>query len=275
MRRKAGGTRLSDAPHGAAARTWDGAAGSVAGLTELVTAHQAEVRRFVERALPNREDAADVYQQTLLQAYRRWPSFRGENFRAWLFTIARHLIVDHYRAQRRFTFVDVTQTGLWDSEPALQVPSEVVRLAFESRERLQLCLRCVTHRLPLHGQVALLLADFYGFTDKESAVAVRLSLPAFKKLLRKSRAHLRITALGVCPHVASGDCPLVRPTVVADNGPDSTGVSPVGAGAPKSPGPSPRKPKRDISAVLVTLRQELLDGLGLDHGADEARGPMI
>lgn len=241
-------------------------------LAELLQAHQEDVRRFVNRAVRNREDAADVQQQIWLRVYRRWPGFRGENFRAWLFTIARHLIVDHYRAQRRFTFVDVSQAGLWDAEPALQLPSEVVQLAFENRERLHLCLRCVTSRLPVQGQVALLLADFYGFTDKESAAAVRLSLPSFKKLLHLSRSHLRAATHGACPHVASGDCPLLRPTELATAGTGTAKPPTASTGPTATTRPFPPAPDHEDATALRALRWELLSGLGWEHDPDRPGG---
>jgi len=233
-------------------------------LPGVLEIHQEQVRRFVNRAISNSEDAADVFQQTLLQAHLRWDSFRGENFRAWLFTIARHLIVDYYRAKSRVTYVDVTDTALHDREPALQVANDRVQAGFESRERLQNCLRCVTRHVPIKGQVALLLADFYGFRDKESATVLHQTLPTFKKLLHNARTRLRAAAFGVCALVASGDCPLARAMDVTRAEPEvrelherswaDTGGG--GAGGPPTPGP-------EAKAVLLELRRELLDGLEL------------
>ncbi len=227
---------------------------------DLLCAHREEVRLFVKRALSTPEDAEDVFQQTLLQAHRGRATFRGENFRAWLFTIARHLIVDHYRAKRRYTFVDVHETGLGNTETALQMPAEMVHGAFESRERLHLCLRCVTRRVTLHQQVALLLADFYGFTDKESATALKQTLPSFKKLLHKARSRLRSAALGVCALVALGDCPLLRGNEMSETERQSAVIrcAPMPAGSGEPPPPDSPEPE-----ALLALRRELLEGLGL------------
>lgn len=222
-------------------------------------AHGEEVRRFVRRALSSPEDAEDVFQQTMLQAHRRRETFHGENFRAWLFTIARHLIVDHYRTNRRFTFVDVDEVGLGNAEPALQVTTEMVRGGFEGRERLHHCLHCVTRRVSMRQQIALLLADFYGFTDKESAVALKLTLPSFKKLLHKARARLRAAAMAGCALVASGECPILP-------GADPKTLEPVPAEVRCVTGPTAAEgpPESDGAeyAALLALRRELLEGLG-------------
>src|SRR5512138_899911 len=60
-------------------------------LIGLETRH---VHRFVARQMANPADAADLAQQTLLVACERLGTFRNGNLRAWLFSIARHLIVD-------------------------------------------------------------------------------------------------------------------------------------------------------------------------------------
>jgi len=89
---------------------------------ELTPIDAAEVHRFVARRVANHADAADIAQQTLLLACAKLSSCRGENLSAWLFTIARHLIVDHYRAKNRIQFVDVSPAALAETEPALRTP---------------------------------------------------------------------------------------------------------------------------------------------------------
>jgi RNA polymerase sigma factor (sigma-70 family) len=234
-------------------------------LKQLLSCHQEDVRQFVHRSIGNPHDSADVFQQTLLLAYRRRENFHGDNFRAWLFTIARHLIVDHHRAQRRFTFVDIAKTGLWSTEPALSVPSETTHNALENRDRLRSCLKCVTRRLPINGQVAVMLTDFYGFTDKESAQTVRLSLPSFKKLLHRTRLQLRAASRDDCGLVRSGDCPLLRPCQLNDATKSHTQISRVQIRKSAVQGSTSPGNYSSGTAALLALRRELLQGLGQEH----------
>ena len=184
--------------------------------------YAAEVHRFVERRVANVADAADIAQQTLVQACANLSTFRGDSLRAWLFTIAQNLIVDHYRAQKRFQFVEVERAALAETEPALHTAPGAVRVVCESRERLRCWLDCVTHRLRLEQQIAVLLADIYGYRDRDSAVVLSMSLPCFKLLLHGARARLH--------EVAGGSCALVSKTSAAPSQkppPDQGGEHPV------------------------------------------------
>jgi RNA polymerase sigma-70 factor (ECF subfamily) len=55
--------------------------------------------------LDNRDDAAEALSETFLRAIDKASSFRGDAyaFRAWLFTIARHVSTDHHRRRTRLT----------------------------------------------------------------------------------------------------------------------------------------------------------------------------
>jgi RNA polymerase sigma-70 factor (ECF subfamily) len=148
-----------------------------------------DVHRFVSQRVANRADAADISQEALLVACAKLGSFRGDNLNAWLFAIARNLIIDYYRSQGRFTFVAVTPAE-GESEPALQIPHDAVLAECAFRERLSSWLdRCT--RLDLDEQVAVLQSDVYDYRDKDSAAMLRMSVPSFKLLLHGARARLK------------------------------------------------------------------------------------
>lgn len=157
-----------------------------------------DIQRFVARRVGRPEDAEDVVQQTLVRGYERTATFRGENPRAWLLTIARHLTADYYRAHFRFESVKREAERYLAGRNAL----DTVRAACECRERLEGCLGCVGRQLRLEEQVAVLLADFYGYADKESAVTLRMPVPSFKLLLHNARRLLHQAAGGSCPLVS-------------------------------------------------------------------------
>ncbi|MGN6752956.1 MAG: sigma-70 family RNA polymerase sigma factor [Intrasporangium sp.] len=69
-------------------------------LTELVDAHQGELRRFALRLTQDQQAAEDVVQEVLLRAWRdpHLLDHGGPGMRAWLFTVARRLVVDRWRS---------------------------------------------------------------------------------------------------------------------------------------------------------------------------------
>jgi len=223
---------------------------------ELSTTHAAEVHRFVARRVANVADAADIAQQTLLLACTKLGDCRGENLSGGLFTIARNLIVDHYRTQNRFQFEEVE--ALAETEPALQTASDAVLLVCERRERLSGWLDCITDQLRLEEQVAVLLADVYGHRDKDSAAVLCMSVPCFKLLLHGARARLH--------EVADGDCARAKKTsaTVGDepaNGHGGKNAKP-GNGGPPSGHQTYRAVTCRLGAPkLVALRAKMLEGL--------------
>lgn len=143
-------------------------------------------------------DAQDVAQQALLQAWAKLDTFRGGDFRAWLFTIARRLVIDSYRLRRESQHLDASAPLLAESHPALQTPPDTIQVMCDCRARLDSWVDCLTRRLRLEEQVAVLLADIHSYRDKESAAALGISLASFKLLLHHARGRLRAIAGGHC-----------------------------------------------------------------------------
>ena len=71
-------------------------------LRALHDEHAAALWRYVVWLCGDRQLAEDIVQETLLRAWRR-PSVLDQSetsARAWLFTVARNLVTDHYRSAR-------------------------------------------------------------------------------------------------------------------------------------------------------------------------------
>jgi RNA polymerase sigma-70 factor, ECF subfamily len=78
--------------------------GTQLGDEELVRAlyeeHAAPLLAFVQRLLNgDRPQAEDIVQETLLRAWRHADELSADNVRPWLFTTARRLVIDAYRAR--------------------------------------------------------------------------------------------------------------------------------------------------------------------------------
>ena len=71
-------------------------------LLALHRAHAAPLWAYVVRLTGDRARAEDVVQETMLRAWRRGiaDGDTGGSARAWLFTVARHLVVDEARSAR-------------------------------------------------------------------------------------------------------------------------------------------------------------------------------
>jgi RNA polymerase sigma-70 factor, ECF subfamily len=76
-------------------------AGDNRAATQLVGRHSPALARFAVSA-GEREGIEELVQDTFVRAFASLDSFRGESsLRTWLFTIARRLMLDRRRAERR------------------------------------------------------------------------------------------------------------------------------------------------------------------------------
>jgi RNA polymerase sigma-70 factor (ECF subfamily) len=68
-------------------------------LKALYLAHRAEIQDYLDRRLRCKETAADLTQDTFIRLSEQMGRTRIENFRAYLFSAARNLFIDHTRRQ--------------------------------------------------------------------------------------------------------------------------------------------------------------------------------
>lgn len=132
--------------------------------SELVQRHAPALTRFLA-ASGARQDVDELVQDTFVRAFGSIDSFRGESsLRTWLFTIARRLLLDRRRAQkRRPESVDVQEHD---------VATEVDALDHVVADETQLRLRDAVERLtPTQRQVfTLRVADGMSYRDIAEAV---------------------------------------------------------------------------------------------------------
>jgi RNA polymerase sigma-70 factor (ECF subfamily) len=157
---------------------------------QLVTCHQDHVRRFVGRKISNQEDAADLCQDVLLRAYLKLDSFQGRSrFRTWLLSIAKRAIAEYYRSNRSATIIAQNQAATGsDFRTERSRSCDSMEEICDMRRQIDYCLACVMKNLPPKEQVAVILCDVYGFTDKESSMIARNKSGAFKHQLHRARA---------------------------------------------------------------------------------------
>jgi RNA polymerase sigma-70 factor (ECF subfamily) len=70
-------------------------------IRALYAEHGGPLLGYVQRLTSgDRQSAEDIVQETLLRAWRNPGALAGRPVRPWLFTVARNLVVDTYRARR-------------------------------------------------------------------------------------------------------------------------------------------------------------------------------
>lgn len=170
------------------------AGGDARAFETLYDRHALPVWRFVQRSVQNSALADDLVQDVWFQLLRHAPQYEPRaKFRTWLFTLAHHRVVDHWRSQRPHTSLDAdTEEGLALAETLAAESGFGPERRLDSREQAQAMLDALAD-LPDAQREAFLLQAEAGLSVAEIAQATGVSHETAKSRLRYARARLRET----------------------------------------------------------------------------------
>lgn len=173
------------------------AAGDVAAFDILYTRHELAVWRFVFRSVRVQAVADDLLQDVWFSVSRSAASYAPTaRFKTWLFTMAHHRLVDHFRtAKNHLSLHGTGQRGGEDDEQALEDTLAAdsgfgpVR-QLESREQAAALVAAV-EQLPPEQREAFLLQAEAGLSVEDIAAATGVTFETAKSRLRYARSSLR------------------------------------------------------------------------------------
>ncbi|HRI07800.1 MAG TPA: sigma-70 family RNA polymerase sigma factor, partial [Nannocystaceae bacterium] len=161
--------------------------GDAAAMRALYRELHPEVARFVGRRVSNHADAEDLVARVFMVVVQRLGDFDPERggVRAWVLTIARNAVIDHFRRSRPAVALDAVGEAL----PAVDDPlGELLE-----RERLEELLEHLDRLDAEAPQTRELLVLRYadGLRHREIAALVGLSEAAVKQRLSRAIRELR------------------------------------------------------------------------------------
>ena len=170
------------------------AAGDARAFETLYDRHALPVWRFVQRSVQDSaladELVQDVWFSVVRQAARYEPRAR---FRTWLFTLAHHRMVDHWRSHRQHASLNAeTEDGATLADMLAAESGFGPERQLDSREQAQALLDALA-KLPAVQREAFLLQAEGGFSLSEIAQTTGVSMETAKSRLRYARAKLRET----------------------------------------------------------------------------------
>ena len=147
-------------------------------------AHGPELRSYLRHRLGDAHMASDLVQDTFLRVIER-PETRVQDFRAYLYTIARNLLLNHQKQEARRRTDSVPHE--WLSDVATDAPSpEDAADARLQLERLQ----SFIVELPVRTQQIFVLNRVDGLTHIEVASALSISESSVQKHLAMAIQHI-------------------------------------------------------------------------------------
>lgn len=177
-----------------------------------------ELEVHAYRMLGSTEDAEDVVQETLLRAWRRRETFRGQaSLRAWLYGIATNTSLDLLEGRSRrllpqlvsepidpealpepnrditwlkgeMTWLEPYPDRLLEELASGEDPPDEVIVA---RETIELTFLVAIQQLPPRQRAVLLLRDVIGWSAREAAEMLEMSVVASNSALQRAREAMR------------------------------------------------------------------------------------
>jgi RNA polymerase sigma-70 factor (ECF subfamily) len=188
-------------------------AGDEAAFAAQAERYRRQLHVHCYRMLGSFEDAEDLVQETLLRAWRGRAGFEGRSlFATWLYRIATNACLNALeRAPRRVMPPDVAPSAAgepqsspsWAPEiPWLQpypdhlleraAPSEMQPEAMVvARETIELTYLAAIQHLPPTQRAILILRDALGWSAKEVASLLEMSVPSVNSALQRGRSTMR------------------------------------------------------------------------------------
>lgn len=161
-------------------------AGDAARLAALYDAHAAPVWRYVVHLTGDRAGADDVVQETLLRAWRS-PRVMAQDpatARSWMFTVARHLVIDEARSARRRREVGVAEVPEVPASDATDALFEAI-LVEEALATLSAEHRGVVVRAYFRGMSVAEIAAELGIPDGTVKSRMHYGLRALRLALQE------------------------------------------------------------------------------------------
>ena len=151
--------------------------GDVEAFGQLYDHYVAGVFRFIYYRVGSRQLAEDLTSETFvrgLKAIQRF-TWQGKDFGAWLTTIARNLIADHFKSSR--SRLEIISDSVPEGRTTASSPEEDV-LALISNEMLF----DAVNSLPPEQRDCILMRFIQGMSIAETAAALKRSEGAIKQL---------------------------------------------------------------------------------------------
>ena len=156
--------------------------------TELVWERfSARLLAFTRRRVEDLQTAEDLLQEVFIRIHTRIDSLEDDSrLEAWVYQIARHAILDHYRRRR--------ETGPLPED----IPDASESTEPEPAETLAASMREMVEALPEPYREALLLTEFEGLSQAELATRLGISLSGAKSRVQRARQKIKDELLTCC-----------------------------------------------------------------------------
>jgi len=172
-------------------------------FAEFFNTYRGKIYHLALKIMSDPTEAEEVVQEVMFTVFRRVDSFQGNSrLSTWVYRVTVNAALMRLRAKKRETHLDLEaalceledSTGArrqtaedWSRFQSLAEPPERELSRKELGEQIRLALA----EMDPNKRRTFLLKNLYGFSDQELSLLMRISIPALKSQLYRSRNFLR------------------------------------------------------------------------------------
>jgi len=169
-------------------------AGDLDAFNRLVLVYQDLIYNQAYRVMGDSFSAADATQEAFISAYRKFHTYRGGSFKAWLLRIVTNACYDELRRRKRRPSSSLTPLN--DSNEEIESPHWIADPGespedFAARAELSQAIQHCLNRLTFDFRTAVILVDIQGMDYAEAAMVMDTPLGTVKSRLARARSSLR------------------------------------------------------------------------------------
>tara|TARA_R110002073_G_scaffold153170_1_gene308149 strand:- start:632 stop:1177 length:546 start_codon:yes stop_codon:yes gene_type:complete len=152
----------------------------------LVKRHLKSISHYAFRLLGSSKDSEDITQEVFLRLWTNAQKWKPEKAKltTWLHRITHNLCIDHLRKHARVQTQDSFDEN---SDGSLPEGNDSVVEADSERQLL----REAMNMLPENQRSALSLCHYQGFSNKEAAAIMNISVKALESAIARAKRSLR------------------------------------------------------------------------------------
>jgi RNA polymerase sigma-70 factor (ECF subfamily) len=150
------------------------------------------LRAFIAKRVANEAEVDDIVQDVWLNMQRGLDGLKDQSrLISWIYQIARHAIIDHYRAPGRRREMPAGLAADIEAHQSSFTRTTASEDSGQLRTELAGCLRPMIERLSGEYRQAVILVDLEGLAQQEAAAQLGLSLSGMKSRVQRGRRQLK------------------------------------------------------------------------------------
>ena len=163
--------------------------GDSAAFDELYQQYLTPLYRYIYFRVNSASDAEDLTQTVFLKAWHSLASFKdqGKPFSAWLYQIARHVIIDYYRQHKMTTLNQPIENYAWLMDDQQPEPAEKI----DQQQKINLLHQLIQTVLSAEQREVVILKFINDLTTQEIAHRLNKKTAAVRALQYRALKVLR------------------------------------------------------------------------------------